>query len=103
LKLGKGFFKSFSKVIGKDADGQCFSDCRFMQTPKYLVLYCKHYKKERREMEKVVGSRLSMAKLFCSKRGREVLHKFLHTTQIATAKWLPSAGVLEEFSPSSSS
>jgi hypothetical protein len=30
LKLGKGFFKSFSKVIGKDADGQCFGDCRFM-------------------------------------------------------------------------
>jgi hypothetical protein len=47
-------------------------------------------------VEKVVGSRLSMAKLFCSKRGREALHKFLYTTQIATAKWLLSAGVLEE-------
>jgi hypothetical protein len=74
-----------------------------MQTPKYLVLYYKYYKKERKEMEKVVGSRLSIAKLFCSKRGREALHKFLYTTQIATAKWLLSAGVLEEETSSSSS
>jgi hypothetical protein len=57
-----------------------------MQTPKHLVLYCKHYKKERKEMEKVVGSRLSIVKLFCSKKGREALHKFLYITHIATAK-----------------
>jgi hypothetical protein len=57
-----------------------------MQTPKYLVLYCKHYRKERKEIEKVVVSRLSIAKLFCSKWGKKALHKFLHTTQIATAK-----------------
>ena len=25
LKLGKGFFKSFSKAIGKDNKGECFS------------------------------------------------------------------------------
>jgi hypothetical protein len=103
LKLGKGLSKSFSKVIGKDADGQCFGDCRFIQTLKHLILYCKHYRKERKEMEKVVGSRMSIAKLFYSKRGREALHKFLHTTQIAIAKWLLSAGVLEEETSSSTS
>ena len=27
LKLGKGYFKSFSKVIGKDKEGRCFREC----------------------------------------------------------------------------
>ena len=28
LKLGKGFFKLFSKAIGKDPRGKCFGDCQ---------------------------------------------------------------------------
>jgi hypothetical protein len=102
LKFGKGFFKSFSKTIGKDAEGKCFGDCRFVQTPKHLILYCKHYREERKEMEKKVGSRLCMGKLFCTKRGREALHRFLSVTHIATAKWLQSAGMLEDSSSSRS-
>ena len=42
LKLGKGFFKSFSKAIGKDSKGKCFGNCQALQTPKHLILQCKH-------------------------------------------------------------
>jgi hypothetical protein len=45
LKLGKGFFKQFSKAIGKDDKGECFSNCNSLQTPKHLLLHCKHYRK----------------------------------------------------------
>jgi hypothetical protein len=41
LKLGKGFFKQFSKAIGKDNKGECFGDCTSLQTPEHLLLHCK--------------------------------------------------------------
>ena len=50
LKLGKGFFKQFSKAIGKDDKGECFGNCNSLQTPKHLLLHCKHYRKERERM-----------------------------------------------------
>jgi len=43
LKLGKGFFKSFSKTIGKDKEGKCFRDCTAVQTPTHLLLECRLY------------------------------------------------------------
>jgi hypothetical protein len=43
LKLGKGFFKQFSKAIGKDDKGECFGNCNAVQTPKHLLLHCKYY------------------------------------------------------------
>jgi hypothetical protein len=43
LKLGKGFFKQFSKAIGKDDRRECFGNCNPLQTPQHLVLHCKHY------------------------------------------------------------
>jgi hypothetical protein len=50
LKLGKGYFKSFLKTIGKDKEGRCFRECRAIQTPKYLLLDCDLYRGERKEM-----------------------------------------------------
>ena len=55
LKLGKGFFKSFSKAIGKDPRGKCFGDCQALQTPKHLILQCKHYRVEREKIRKRLG------------------------------------------------
>jgi ribonuclease HI len=95
LKLGKGFFKSHSKAIGKDREGKCFGNCRVLQTPRHLVLHCKHYKNERKEMEKALGSRLSLSKLFNTKKGKEAILAFLQTTQIATLPWLLQAGDLD--------
>jgi hypothetical protein len=95
LKLGKGFFKSFSKTIGKDKEGRCFRDCRAIQTPKHLLLECRLYWEERKEMQRQLGSSLSLKKLFCTKKGREALFLFLSRTKIATRKWLMEAGPLE--------
>ena len=95
LKLGKGYFKSFSKTIGKDKERRCFRECSFVQTPKHLLLDCNLYREERREMQKKLGSSLSLKKLFCTKKGREVLFLFLSKTGIATREWLITAGALE--------
>jgi hypothetical protein len=48
LKLEKGYFKSFSKVIGKDKEGKCFREYNSIQTPKHLLLDCSLYKIEKR-------------------------------------------------------
>jgi len=95
LKLGKGYFKSFSKQIGKDKEGRCFRECSALQTPKHLLLDCSLYKKERKEMQRQLGSTLSLEKLFCTKKGKEVLFLFLNRTGIATRKWLITVGSLE--------
>ncbi|KAF2842572.1 hypothetical protein M501DRAFT_998917 [Patellaria atrata CBS 101060] len=80
LKTGIGFFKSYSKVIGKDEEGKCFGDCQSLQTPTHLILHCSNYSRERKEMRKLLRSDLTMTKLFCTK------------TQISTARWLMHAG-----------
>jgi len=87
LKFGKGFFKSHSHVIGKSTSSKCFGNCNVKQTPQHLVLACQTYRKERKEMEKELKSQLSLTKLFCTKRGREVLFRYLDQTGIATQRW----------------
>ncbi|KAF2836643.1 hypothetical protein M501DRAFT_221503 [Patellaria atrata CBS 101060] len=83
LKNGAGFFKSFSKRIGKDIKGKCFGDCKFIQSPRHLVLHCKHYSKERKIMEKQLKSRMTLTKLFCTEKGKEVLFQYyiIHRSQ----------------------
>ena len=93
LKLGKGFFKSFSKAIGKDNKGECFGSCTALQTPKHLLLHCKHYVQERKKMRKKLGQ-LTLVKLFNTKAGSAALRAFLDETEIATARWLFAAGAL---------
>jgi hypothetical protein len=46
-------------------------------------------------MRKRLGSSLSLKKLFYIKKGREALFLFLSRTEIATRKWLITAGSLE--------
>ena len=95
LKLGKGYFKSFLKTIGKDKEGRCFRECRAIQTPKYLLLDYDLYRRERKETQRQLGSSLSLKKLFCIKKGRKALLLFLNRTEIATRKWLIAVGSLE--------
>ena len=46
-------------------------------------------------MQRQLGSTLSLEKLFCTKKGREVLFLFLNRTGIATRKWLITARSLK--------
>ena len=92
LLLGKGFFKSFSYTIGKDEKGECFGSCTAFQSPKHLILHCKHYAKERKSMRKELGSTLTLSKLFTTTNGKKALLSYLNKTEIATAQWLLTAG-----------
>jgi hypothetical protein len=93
LKLGKGFFKQFSKAIGKDDKGECFSNCNSLQTPKHLLLHCKHYTKERKKIKDALNTpRLTLQLLFIT--ASAALVAFLEKTKIATASWLLAAGAL---------
>jgi hypothetical protein len=46
-------------------------------------------------MQRQLRSSLSLEKLFCTKKGKEVLFLFLSRTGIATGKWLAAAGSIE--------
>ena len=46
-------------------------------------------------MQKKLGSSLSLKKLFCTKKGREVFFLFLSKIGIATREWLITVGALE--------
>jgi len=95
LKLGKGFFKQFSKAIGKDDKGECFGDCNSLQTPEHLLLHCKHYTKERRKMREALDTpNLTLRLLFTTGKGSAALVAFIEKTKIATASWLLAAGAL---------
>jgi hypothetical protein len=95
LKLGKGFFRQFSRAIGKDNKGECFSNCTSLQTPKHLLLHCKHYRKERKKMKDALNTPiLTLQLLFITAKGSAALIAFLEKTKIATASWLLAAEAL---------
>jgi hypothetical protein len=56
LKLGKRFFRQFSKALGKDDKGKCFGNCNSLQTPEHLLLHWKHYRKERKKMKDALNT-----------------------------------------------
>jgi len=66
INILKGYFKSFTKVIGDNKEGKCFREYRALQTPRHLLLDYNLYREERREMQKKLGSSLSLKKLFCT-------------------------------------
>ena len=89
LKLGRGFFKSFTSKIGDNPDNKCLRECDSIQTPRHLVLYCKKYQEERKILEKaLLGLPLSLENLFSIRKGREALIQYLSKTEIATYQWL---------------
>jgi hypothetical protein len=95
LKLGKGFFKQFSKAIGKDDKGECFGNFTSVQTPEHLLLHCKHYRKERKKMKDALNTPIvTLQLLFVTGKGSAALVAFLEKTKIATAIWLLAAGAL---------
>jgi hypothetical protein len=95
LKLGKGFFKQFSKAIGKDDKEECFGNCSALQTLEHLLLHCKHYRKERQKMLHALNTPiLTLQLLFSTAKESAALIGFLKETEIATARWLLAAGAL---------
>ena len=50
IGLGKGYFRSFTKIVEINKEGRCFRECIAIQTPKYLLLDCSLYKEERKKI-----------------------------------------------------
>jgi bacteriorhodopsin len=66
-----------------------------LQTPKHLLLHCKHYRKERKEIKDALNTPiLTLQLLFITAKGSATLIAFLGKTKIATASWLLAAGAL---------
>jgi hypothetical protein len=62
---------------------------------KHLLLYCKHYAKERRRLAMALHKpRLILPLLFNTTKGSAALLGFLLETKIATARRLVAAGAL---------
>jgi hypothetical protein len=92
-----GFFKQFSKAIGKDDKGECFGNCNSLQTPEHLRLHCKHYIKERKKMNDALNTPLlTLQLLFITAKGSAALVAFLEKTKIATVlghKFVPPSSL----------
>jgi hypothetical protein len=57
-----------------------------LQTPKYLLLYCKHYRKERKKIKDALNTPiLTLQLLFITAIEIAALVAFLEKTKIATA------------------
>ena len=94
LKTGIGFLRTHQKTLGKRDDDECFGGCRGRQSAGHLLLYCRHYRTERKVLKKALkGLPLNLQVLLCTKAGKEALAGFLESTQICTAKWLINAGL----------
>ena len=87
LKLGIGYLKTYQKMIGNALSNKCL--CGQTHTISHLLLSCKRYDEERKEMKKAlgIGQPLTLQVLYGTRIGREALIGFLTSTRICTAKW----------------
>src|SRR5277367_6814324 len=85
LKLSHGYFKSYLAKRDKSSD---LCSCGAKQTPKHLLLSCKWYKEDRKELKETLKARLSLKLLLHTKKGVEGTLGFLRKTGICTRKWI---------------
>ena len=97
LKTGKGYLRSHLKRINKTASNRCFRcSSRQQQDTKHLLLECKAYRKQRRQLRNALyGHPPTLHMLFYTTRGQKALKTFLATTEICTAQWMRSGGQVE--------
>ena len=86
LKTGHGFFNSYlAKIPNSGVISTKCSCSPARQTPEHLLLNCKLYKSERRQLKKDLGKfPLTTAMVLHTSIGLKALITFLTTTKIAT-------------------
>jgi hypothetical protein len=82
LKLGHGFFKSYSKRLGHATSDLC--RCGSVETPEHLLLSCPNYNFQRPQCLKR-GTPLAV--LLQEKTEREDVIQFIQQTKIGTRQW----------------
>lgn len=85
LKLGHGHFNSYLHSKGHSDTDKC--TCGAKQTPYHLLINCKHYKEERKEMKKGLSGRLSLPLLLNTPFGIIRTLEFIKKTGISTRSW----------------
>ena len=86
LKLGHGYFKNYLYKLGHTKSSKC--ECGQKETPEHLMLWCKKYKIERRELkEKFNGNSLNMKLIMHTGYGIKNTLQFIENTGIGTRKW----------------
>jgi len=86
LKLGHCYAKAYLARFGKADSDRC--SCGAVQTREHLLLSCKWYRLERRELQNDIGEKeLTLRLLLQTKKGIAATFCFLEKTKIATRKW----------------
>ena len=85
--MGHGYFRSYLKNISNDYTGRCTGRCNEIQTPEHLLTRCVNYAREIEEMKKQLPI-TNMTVLFDTKKGLDILIKYLKSTKIGTRKWI---------------
>jgi ribonuclease HI len=86
LKLGHCYAKAYLARFGKADSDRC--SCGAVQTREHLLLSCKWYRLERRELQNDIGEKeLTLRLLLQTKKGIAATLCFLEKTKIATRKW----------------
>ena len=86
LKLGHGYLKAYLARIRKSDSSHC--SCGAIQTANHLLLSCKWYRQERRQLKETLKERhLTLPLLLHTKKGIAATLTFLESTKVATRKW----------------
>ena len=88
LKIEHGYFKSYLYRIKRETSDRCTCNYRAKQTPRHLLLDCKTYNSERRQLfDDLNVQRPTMALLLHTRKGIIATLKFITKTNIATRDW----------------
>jgi hypothetical protein len=86
MRTGHGFFRSYLYRIPSSAIDNPRCSCgSASETPKHLLLDCKHFKTQRKELKRKIGQLpMDLQSLLYTNKGLEATAEFLATTGIGT-------------------
>jgi hypothetical protein len=85
LRIGHTSLNTGLKIIGKHPTGNC-TYCGEIEEVEHVLIYCRKYIKERKELERVLGSSVKMADLLGKHQSDKIfkaLIKYLKDTELA--------------------
>ena len=88
LKIGHGYLKNYLHKLGHTGDDKC--RCGHKETAEHLLLSCREYSQERRELALDIGvhvRELTLSLLLHTEQGIQHALTFIDKTGIATRKW----------------
>jgi len=90
LKMRHDYFKSYLHRLSENNSNKCYKICKARQTPKHLLLNCKHYRAEQLQLKAKAQFKNTntILTLFIIKIERIAMLEYLKSTRIVTRKWL---------------